>query len=127
MNVRLWDTAFQTFWEFCSLLLALCTWGDQFTDNTVAVLGDNTAALQSALSLQGRGALVHVARELTWRMARRGWQFRVGHLPSEYNVIADALSRVADPKGHAWPSEALASAVYRPPPKLRKLWLASPL
>ena len=108
------------------MLLALCTWGDGFVDTTVAVLGDNTGALQNALALRGRGALLHVARELSWRQARRRWSFEVGHLPSEFNVVADALSRTSDPKGHAWPSEALAASVFRAPPKLRKLWLASP-
>ena len=94
--------------------------------DTVLIAGDNTAALTSALSLKGKGELLAVARELSWRQARRGWRFSVGHLPSEYNVVADALSRVADPKGCEWPSLALAGAEYTAPPRLRDLWLACP-
>ena len=120
------DCRHQTFWEFLTLLLTLVTWGDQFTEESVLVLGDNTGALSDALSLKGRGPLIAIARELSWRQARRKWKFTVGHLPSEYNVVSDALSRVADPKGCEWPSLALASAVYRAPPKVRDLWLAHP-
>merc|ERR1712194_887625 len=84
---------FQTFWEFATLLMALCTWGDRFVHERVAVLGDNTAALSSSLELKGRGVLLAVARELSWRQHRRRWAFDVGHLPSEHNEVADALSR----------------------------------
>merc|ERR1712194_273249 len=120
------DTSFQSFWEFATLLLALCTWGDRFVHERFAVLGDNTAALSSSLALKGRGVLLAVARELSWRQSRRLWAFDVGHLPSEHNEVADALSRTTDPKGCAWPSAALASAVFRKPPRLVDLWLARP-
>jgi hypothetical protein len=126
LNVVTHETRHQTFWEFATLLLALTTWGDKFVQDTVLIAGDNTAALTSALSLKGKGELLAVARELSWRQARRGWRFSVGHLPSEYNVVADALSRVADPKGCEWPSLALAGAEYTAPPRLRDLWLACP-
>ena len=119
-------TKFQTFWEFATLLLSLCTWGDRFVHERVAVLGDNTGALTCALALKGRGVLLAIARELSWRKSRRLWAFDVGHLPSENNEVADALSRVADPKGCAWPSVALASAVDKKPPRLEDLWLAHP-
>ena len=101
--------------------------GDRFTQTTVSVLGDNTGALSNALSLRGRGPPEAISRELSWRQARRGWRFVVGHLPAEYNNVADALSRAADPKGISWPSEALAAAVSVRPPKLSDLWLAAPL
>ena len=91
-----------------------------------AVLGDNTAALSSALALKGKGVMLAVARELSWRQSRRKWAFDVAHLPSEYNVVADALSRTAAPKGCAWPALALATATYAVPPKLQDLWLARP-
>ena len=92
----------------------------------VAVLGDNTAALSNSLSLKGRGIMNAVAREVSWRQSRRKWAFEVGHLPAEYNVVADALSRTADPKGCAWPSAALSSATFVTPPRLQDLWLACP-
>ena len=126
LDVVVEDTKHQTFWEFSTLLLALVTWGDRFVEESVLVVGDNTAALSNALSLKGKGELLAVARELSWRQARRMWQFTVGHLPSEHNLVADALSRTVDPKGCEWPSLALASAVYQKPPRLQDLWLAHP-
>ena len=120
------DPAFQTFWEFATLLLSLITWGGYFTDQAVLILGDNIGALSNALALKGRGILLNVARELAWRQARRGWKFSVGHLPSEFNVVADALSRWADPKKHVWPATALAGARQVSAPKLKDVWKAQP-
>ena len=88
-------------------------------DTSVAVLGDNTGALADAISLKGKGSLVAIARELSWRQAKRKWRFMVGHLPAELNRVADALSRVSDPKGVGWPKRALASAASRTPIRLR--------
>ena len=116
----------QSFWEFSTLLLSLMVWGDRFTEEALDISGDNTSALSNALSLKGRGAMLAVAREISWRKARRSWNFRVGHLPSEHNGVADALSRAGDPKGKGWPSQALSVAREVKPPKLRDLWLARP-
>ena len=126
LSVTPTDSKHQSFWEFATLLLALCVWGDRFTESSVLVLGDNIGALSNALSLRGKGPLEAVARELSWRQARRGWRFEVGHLSSEHNTVADALSRTADPKGAAWPALALASATSKRPPFLGDLWLAAP-
>ena len=101
------------------MLLALCVWADRFVADSVLVLGDNTAALADALNLRGRGVLVALARELSWRKAKRRWQFEVAHLPAEFNLVADALSRTADPKGASWPAIALGSATFVAPPKLQ--------
>ena len=120
------DPKHQSFWEFATLLLVLLVWADRFTEMVLDILGDNTAALSNALSLRGRGPMLAVAREISWRRARRSWSFRVGHLPSENNNVADALSRVADPKGKGWPSVALGAAAEAKPPRLRDLWLARP-
>ena len=100
--------------------------GDKFVDESLSILGDNTGSLNNALALKGKGNLLAVARELSWRQARRRWRFQVGHLPSELNVTADALSRTTDPKLVAWPARALASAVQRTPPRLCDLWRACP-
>ena len=120
------DTKNQSFYEFLTLLLSLLVWGDAFVDHSVAILGDNVGALTSALSLKGRGSMLAVARELSWRQARRRWAFEVGHLPSEHNSVADALSRVADPAGKAWPSWALTAAEQRKCPNISDLWRAAP-
>ena len=121
------DCRHQTFFESLTLLLVLLIWGDDFTTDALAILGDNVGALSTALSLAGRGSLLAVSRELSWRKARRKWSYEVGHLPSEHNVVADALSRVADPSGVPWPSEALSSALMKSCPKVADLWRAAPL
>ena len=127
LGVRIGEPAFQTFWEFCTLLLSLVVWGKHFRQNTVVIYGDNTAALANALNLKGRGILLHVAREIAWRQARRGWKFETAHLPSEHNSIADALSRITDPKGKQWPRLALSAAEADTAPRLSELWLAHPV
>ena len=126
LQVKTHDPAFQTFWEFCTLLLCLLTWGKHFVNESVVLYGDNTAALSGALSLKGKGNLLAVAREIAWRQAKHGWKFETAHLPSEHNQVADALSRIADPKGKAWPGLALAGARAVTPMKLHDLWLACP-
>ena len=128
LSVAKADTRFQSFWEFATLLLALVTWGDWFVEEPVLIMGDNTAALTDALSLGGKGVMQAISREVSWRAARRRWKYMVGHLPSEHNLVADALSRQADPKTSRphWPDLALASADFVSPPRLRDLWLASP-
>ena len=127
-HLEVWpgDPKHQTFWEFATLFLALLAWSDLFSKQTVAILGDNTGALQLALSLKGRGRLLAISREIAWRRARRRWQFEVGHLPSEHNSVADALSRANDPDGVPWPAHALSRATYSKPPRLADIWLARP-
>ena len=65
--------------------------------------GDNTASLGMALRGKARGAEGALARELFILKARHCWRYAVAHLPSESNVLADALSRVAQP-GKSTPS-----------------------
>ena len=100
---------YQSFWEFFTLVLALILWADAYTDCSLSVLGDSTSALQDALNLSGRREMVALAREVAWRQIRGRWQFRVGHLPAEHNLFADALSRRFAPVPVAFP-DALAAA-----------------
>ena len=118
------ESRFQTFWEFLALLLALMLWGNNFVNEQVAVLGDNIGSLQNALDLKGKGILAAVARELAWRKARLGWQFSTGHVPSEKNVVPDALSRQFEPIPAPFPRAALAEAQVRSSPDCRRLWRA---
>ena len=126
LGVQPGDTKHQSFYEFLMLLLSLLVWGDNYVEQSIAILGDNVGALTSALALKGRGSMLAVARELSWRQARRRWAFEVAHLPSEHNSVADALSRVADPAGKPWPAWALAAAEHRKCPKISELWRAAP-
>ena len=107
-------------------LLVLMVWADDFFPLGMPILGDNTGALQAGLDLKGRGVLLAVAREISWRKARRRWSFQVGHLPSEHNTVSYALSRVADPSPPSWPASCLASSTWVTAPRLRDLWRALP-
>jgi len=113
----------QTFFEFVTLLLTLMVWGDSYTEERVTILGDNTGALQEALSLKGRGALLAVSRELAWRVARHSWLYSVAHLPSEHNSVADSLSRLWGPEPAAKPRE-LGRSRQLTPPWLGAAWRA---
>ena len=84
----------QTCWELYTLLLVLLIWGDQYQDTSLAVLGDNTASLQVALTMKSSASLRLVARELALHQSLKCWHFTVGHIPTELNLIADALSRL---------------------------------
>ena len=111
----------QTFWEFSTLLLALEVWGSHFTQEEVAVLGDNTGSLQNAIDLKGRGPLLSIARELAWRKAKFEWKYSVGHLASEHNILADALSRMASPEPSRLP-DPVKRAREITAPDLKSLW-----
>jgi len=88
----------QTTWEYLVVLLTLIFWHPEFPKG-VRIFGDNLGALQGALHLRGRAGLSKITRELSWRKARHQWRFSVGHLPTEANLTADALSRLTAPEG----------------------------
>ena len=124
LGVCIGDPRHQTLWEFLTLLMSLMIWGGNFLTEEVALLGDNTASLADALDLKGRGVLMDIARELSWRKARFGWQFAVGHVPSERNSIPDALSRLQAVPPCTFPKKALARAVQRDSPDQSRIWRA---
>ena len=112
----------QTTWELLALLVTLVLWGRSHRGHGIALLGDNTASLQAALQLRGRGALARIAREISWRRARDGWRYAVGHLPSERNVLADSLSRLHAPSAeHKCLPPELAGALTREAPEIASL------
>ena len=94
-GAQLGNSAWQTLWEFLTLLLALISWREHAKQQLLFVLGDNVAALQDAIALRGRGHMLTVARELCWRQAKWPLHFDVEHLPKDRNLDADALSRIA--------------------------------
>jgi len=115
----------QTSWELLAILLALCKWGTRFAQQGVIILGDNIASLEAALSLKGRSALAMIGRELAWRRARFAWRYHVGHLPTEANTVADALSRLHAPAGaesKALPA-CLSAAARVEAPDVESLWV----
>ena len=125
LGVEVGLSKYQTFWEYLSVLLCLLLWGKSFTRQSVAIVGDNTAALTCSLSLKARGCLAAVAREISWRQERESWLFVVGHIPSELNIVPDALSRQHEPTPAPWPTAALEGASSRELPDLSRLWRAS--
>ena len=120
LGVVIGDPAWQTFFELLTIALALDLWGDWFRQEPCAVVGDNTASLTSLLKQKGKGPLLAVARELSWRRARRGWLISAGHLPTEGNTVPDTLSRV--PEGATFPHDALATAIQTPLPLVCRFW-----
>ena len=121
MDISPGESRHQTFWEMLTLVLSLMTWGDHFVTEAVAILGDNTGSQSNALALKGRGPLLQLARELAWRKAQRRWCFDVGHLPSEHNVEADALSRLFTPLPSRIP-RTLRKAKRLQAPDPRSVW-----
>ena len=114
----------QTTWEYVVVLLGLMIWGEEHKGTGLAILGDNLAALGGALSMKGRGSLTTVTRELSWRRVRLAWKYAAGHLPSEHNILADALSRQHCPESSErkpFPPELL-SLTRRAAPDLKDVW-----
>ena len=123
LQVRTALPAHQTFWEALSLLISMMVWKAHFKDgNVVLVIGDNVPSLQNTLDLKGKRSLMAISREIAWRRARFGWQYDVGHLPSEHNIAPDCLSRQAGPDPKPWPSAELAGAVDILPPAIVDIW-----
>ena len=116
----------QTFWEFYTLLLCLMLWASRFRIPGLKILGDNTGALADVLRLSGKGAMMAIAREVSWRQVRGHWKFEVAHLPGKHNTVADALSREYDPSPAAHPLEVLKGALERNPAGPSEVWVCQP-
>ena len=92
----------QTFFETLVMLMAVELWGDS-SHNTV-ILGDNTAALDEAINLKGKGTRGPLSQILAVLIVARTLHLTVGHLPTEANDAADALSRQFEPENaKPWP------------------------
>ena len=88
----------------------------------LSYFGDNVASLQMALRGKAKGAEGALARELFVLKARFNWRFAVAHLPSENNVLADALSRIAQPGRPSSPPAEVLGAAEVPVPHLASIW-----
>ena len=88
----------------------------------LAFLGDNIASLQLAISGRAKGAMGALARELFLRRTKGDWKYSVGHLPSEHNTIADALSRLHEPGRLCQVPQALTGSAEVHPLTLALLW-----
>ena len=102
MGAAVGACASQTCFEVLVLVLAVELWGD--SAHPTVVLGDNVAALQLALDFKGKGGQAWLAQALAILVVSRTLHLAVGHLPSEANEAADALSRQAEPGNvKPWP------------------------
>ena len=97
------ESSAQTFLETLVFIQAVDAWGLQ--NLPTAFLGDNLGALQEAVSMKGKGLQVCLAQILAVLRCRRSLALTVGHLYSEANTSADALSRLYAPtaEGKTWP------------------------
>ena len=121
LQVKRGDSKHLPFFEALTALAAICTWCGPGRLQSAAVVGDNLAALTATIAFRGRGDLGRVTRELSLRQARWGLRLAVGHLPSELNTWADALSRQFGPQPPAIPAE-LADLPCPPQPGLHDLF-----
>ena len=119
-RARTGEPAFQTFWEYLALFISLLLWARP--REPIAIIGDNTGALQLAIDLNGENGLLAISREVAWRRARHGWTYGAGHLPTEANSLADALSRLV--KGERVPLQ-LRSLQEFDAPDVSALWVAA--
>ena len=88
-----------------------------------AVLGDNVAALQEAISMKGKGLHAPLSQALAVLIVSRTLRLSAGHLPSEANEAADALSRQSEP-GNAkrWPFSPQQNVIQDVPLAPSALW-----
>ena len=101
-------------------------WASRFRVPGLRVLGDNTGALADVLKLSGKGAMMAIAREVSWRQVRGHWNFEVGHLPGKHNTVADALSREFDPAPAEHPHASLRGALECNPAEPGDVWVCQP-
>jgi len=124
LQTQIGDTSGQTTWEYLAIFVSLLVWGSRFRTEGLAILGDNLASLSGALNLKGRSSLTLITKEISWRKVREGWRYACGHLPSEHNLIADALSRQSAPLPASQKQfpQALRDASEQRCPDLLQIW-----
>ena len=110
LEVIIGDPSCQAFFELLAILLGLLQWGALFLREPCLVATDSLGALQNALDQKGSRHQLFILKEIAWRKAKHGWQYDVGHLASEHNVVPDLLSRLAAPGKHPSVWKALEGA-----------------
>ena len=121
MDVTVGSSASQTFFEILVLVLAVELWGD--ATRPAVALGDNTAALQEAISLKGKGEQAPLSQALSVLLIARSLRITAGHLPSEANEAADSLSRQSEPGNQKpWPFQQDQGVIIDEPLSPTALW-----
>ena len=124
MGVQIGRPDGQTSWELLCLLLALMVWAKDSHDETLTILGDNVGSLQAAISLKSAPSLRCLCRELALLQTLHHWRFNVGHIPTELNGVADALSRLKEEQDAA-AIAVLTGATRVRVPSASEFWRAS--
>ena len=62
---------------------------------------------------EGQRYMLNVSREISWRKVRFNWHFKVHHLPTEKNTVADALSRLFAPHAALMPEVLRSEFIQR--------------
>ena len=121
-KVRIGDPACQTFFEVLALVLAVELWCTGTESTTI--LGDNVASLQEALDTKGKDLHEDLAQALAILRCTRSLDLAVGHLPSEANDAADALSRQDGPEADRkpWPFTKAQRVMIDHPLRPSALW-----
>ena len=116
----------QTVFEFFTVFMVLAAFRRIVRQHGVLLGGDNLTSLQNLLHLRsGVTNLNAICREISWRKVLDNWRVCPVHYPKEYNVVADALSRLHAPDPSPRPSSALRGASFRIAPlQDDSLWLA---
>ena len=120
------ESAYLSFCEALVVLICLHLCCGRGGHHRVALIGDNLAALTVAVSQRGKGDLGRVCREVALRQAQWNLDLSVGHLPTEHNKQADALSRLAAPDPAVFPPE-LEHLPRRSLPRLADLFRIEPV
>ena len=121
LNITIGMASGQTTWEYLALYISLSLFAAAHIGTGIVLLGDNFSSLSLALHVKGQRGLGIISREISWRRIRQGWRYACGHLPSEQNEVADALSRQNCPDKKALPPD-LASATLVSAPSVAALW-----
>ena len=108
MGVEKGSSKYLAFFESVTALVGIELWTGASQLQTFGLVGDNIAALTAAVSTRGRGDVAKVCREIALRQARQNLVIAVGHIPSELNTWADALSRVHAPSPAGVPPQLLS-------------------
>ena len=125
LGVEIGASKFLPFFEALTALAAIVVWGGRSRIQAFALVGDNLGALTAAVSTKGKGDVARICREIALRQAREGLVVSVGHLPSELNDWADALSRLHAPTPAEVPS-VLLQLPRRTAPSMSQLFHLEP-
>ena len=125
MKAAIGDCAAQTFFEVVALVMAVELWCKDAAPT--AILGDNVASLQEAIDMKGWALHQLPSQVLALLRCSRSLVLAVGHLPSEANWAADALSRLgvgppAERKEWPFAPKGQCSIVEDRPLSPRVLW-----